>query len=708
MIRPARFLVLGALGCAAPSFVWQEGGAARAFDPPRPPADERLGRPRDLDNPAPFAADFEGKADWERRARELREQVLVAMGLWPSPEKTPLRPLVHGKIERDDYTIEKVAFASLPGHYVTGSLYRPKDSVRTGLVAGKRPAVLSPHGHWAKGRFYERTEADARKEIASGAEKTLASARYPLQARCAMLARMGFVVFHYDMVGNADSTKIAHRAGFTDLEAELRLQSFMGLQTHNSVRALDFFAGLPEVDPARIAISGASGGGTQTFMLGAIDDRPALAFPAVMVSTAMQGGCICENASLLRVGTNNIELAALFAPRPLGLTGANDWTRDIEAKGLPELKRIYGFYGAADRVTAKYFPYPHNYNQVSREMFYGFLNKHFALGLPEPIAEKPFDPVPPAELQVWGEERPRPADEADAAGVRQVMTELSDRALDELARNPDEYRRVVGVALRALVVDRLPGPDAVVASNLREFPGDGASIRRATLGRAGAREQIPVVALVPWRWDGAVVVWAHPRGKASLFDAGGRPVPAVARLLEKRVAVVAGDVFLTGEFHPPGKTTPAPWFEQKHHKDLPFAGFFYGYNRSVLANRARDLLTVLGWARFGKAVHLVAFEEAGPWALLARALAGDAVQRAALDLRGFDFEQVTKVDDPMMLPGALKYGGVHGFVPLLSHGETALWRAPAPGPRPRPPAPPGLTAFPGPPRAEDQIAWLLR
>src|SRR5262249_53578254 len=159
----------------------------------------------------------------------------------------------------------------------------------------------------------------------------------PLQARCVQLARMGCVVFFYDMVGYADSRPIGHRAGFTDAEAELRLQSFMGLQTFNSIRALDFLLSLPEVDPKRIGVTGASGGGTQTFILGAIDDRPAAAFPAVMVSTAMQGGCICENCSYLRQDCGNIDLAALFAPRPLAMSGAKDWTIDIETKGLPAL-----------------------------------------------------------------------------------------------------------------------------------------------------------------------------------------------------------------------------------------------------------------------------------------------------------------------------------------------------------------------------------
>ena len=153
----------------------------------------------------------------------------------------------------------------------------------TGSTAGsprsnaQRPRKTSPRA--ANGRWREPT--------------------YPLQARCATLARLGFVVFMYDMVGYADSGPIRHREGFTDAQAELRLQSFMGLQTWNSLRALDFLAALPDVDPDADRVTGESGGGTQTFLVTALDPRPVAAVPAVMVSGNMQGGCICENASLL-------------------------------------------------------------------------------------------------------------------------------------------------------------------------------------------------------------------------------------------------------------------------------------------------------------------------------------------------------------------------------------------------------------------------
>ncbi|MBO0700006.1 MAG: acetylxylan esterase, partial [Zavarzinella sp.] len=281
---------------AAVASAYSDDDPTRLFPDKSELRDVRLGQPKDLNGYFPFSPPRTREA-WNDRAKQVRTQVLVATGLWPMPEKTPLKPVIHGKIERDGYTVEKVYFASMPGHYVTGNLYRP-----TGKGEGKRPGVLCPHGHWANGRFHDAGEAAAKKSVESGGEKTLKSARFFLQARCAQLARMGCVVFHYDMVGYADSTAIPHRTGFTDAEAELRLQSFMGLQTWNSIRALDFLASLPDVDPARIGVTGASGGGTQTFMVCAVDDRPAAAFPAVMVSTAMQGGYVCENCSYLRVG----------------------------------------------------------------------------------------------------------------------------------------------------------------------------------------------------------------------------------------------------------------------------------------------------------------------------------------------------------------------------------------------------------------------
>jgi hypothetical protein len=106
--------------------------------------------------------------------------------------------------------------------------------------------------------------------------------------------------------------------------------------------------------------------------------------------------------------------------------------------------------------------------------------------------------------------------------------------------------------------------------------------------------------------------------------------------------------------------------------DAKFAGFTFGYNRPLLAQRVHDILTAVAYVRGHektKQVDLVGFEEAGPWALLARGLCGDAVARTAADVHGFRFEQVKAGDDPMMLPGALKYGGLPALAALAAPGE---------------------------------------
>src|SRR5207249_3689772 len=153
-------------------------------------------------------------------------------------------------------------------------------------------------------RFTQTSEDVVKREIVQGAERFEEGGRAPLQARCVTLARLGCVVFHWDMLGKADSVQLTadlvhgfktqrpemnttENWGLFSPQAEAHLQSVMGLQTWNSIRALDFLLSLPEVDPSRIAITGASGGGTQTMLLAAIDPRVALSFPAVMVSTAM-------------------------------------------------------------------------------------------------------------------------------------------------------------------------------------------------------------------------------------------------------------------------------------------------------------------------------------------------------------------------------------------------------------------------------------
>src|SRR5206468_10770755 len=278
---------------------------ASATEPSRPI--KTLNTPREF--PAIFSRD-----GWQARAKDIREHVLVSCGLWPMPDRTSLDPHIFGKIERDGYSVEKVYIRAMPGFYLAGNLYRP-----LGRGKGPFPGILNPHGHWKEGRLVDTKDGSA-------------------AARCISFARQGMVAFSYDMVGyndthfaNADPNKASydsHRSFGAAKADQLWSISLMGLQTWNSIRALDFLESLPEVDKKRLACTGESGGGTQTFMLGSVDDRLAVQAPIVMVSHSMQGGCVCENAPGLRVDYSNMEIAAVPAPRPQILVAATGgWTR---------------------------------------------------------------------------------------------------------------------------------------------------------------------------------------------------------------------------------------------------------------------------------------------------------------------------------------------------------------------------------------------
>ncbi len=649
----------------------EAAGPARVFPEGKSPADSRLGITRNLrDKYHPWAAPKTLK-QWDAESGRVRRQLEVATGLWPAWPRGPIKPVIHGRVDRGDYTVEKVYFASLPGHYVTGSLYRPKQS------KGRRPGILCPHGHWPQGRFYDAGADTAAAQLKQGAEKFEAGARYPLQARMVQLARMGCVVFHYDMVGYADSGALPHRSGFGDVEAVLRLQNLMGLQTFNSIRALDFLASLSDVNNTRIAVTGASGGGTQTFMLCALDPRPKVAFPAVMVSTGMQGGCVCENCCFLRPGINNITIAALFAPRPMALSGANDWTIDIETKGLPELKAVYGLYGKADLVHAKCYPqFGHNYNQVSREMMYSWMNKFLELGLDEPIRERDFKPIAPSQLKVFDAEHPQPRDAMSLEQYRAAHTRMIEgqyaKLLTGKGKSLSRYRRVVGSAARVL----LAGTPSTGYSSRGVGKGKlsgGGTFETGTITRTGLGHAIPWTLLTPAQGAGAsLVAWFDGDGKAALFDEGGRPLPAVRRLLDAGHTVLSADVYLTGELTPEGKPVTGVATHES------FVGYTYGYNLPPLTHRVRDVLTVV--SAFGTKqsfavkggrmrVHLVGTKGAGTWVVLARAAmsSGKAVRGLTIaDVGGFAFSKITRRDDPMLLPGALKYGGLGGLAALAA------------------------------------------
>jgi hypothetical protein len=670
------------------------------------PHDRRLGPLRTLDSYFPFTPPASVEA-WKVRAERLRRQVLLAAGLWPMPDRTPAHAVIHGKVDREGYTVEKVYFESYPGHFVTGSLYRPKGR------AGKRPAMLCPYGHWAGGRYFDAGLEEVRREIKRGAEKFEVGGRYILQAQCVQLARMGCVVLQYDMVGVADSRQLEHSPGsrpemntpknwgFFSPQAELRLQTQFGLQTYNSLRALDFLCALPDVDPERIGMTGGSGGGTQTFILCAIDPRPAAELPAVMVSTAMQGGCTCENASYLRIGAGNVDFAALMAPKPLGLLAAHDWTLEIEKKGLPELKQLYKMLGAEDCVQAWTFPqFGHNYNYVSRAVMYGWFNRHLKLGQKEPIIEEDHKPLTHDELCVWDQEHPRPPAGPDyERSLLRWLTENSRKQMENLRPKDEkslaEYRRVVVGAIEVMIGQGLPEADSLAVKPVQSQDLGPWRLEKLLLGNRESGAELPVIRLGPQSGASThVVVWIDPRGKQGLFDAQGRLRPIPERLLQNGCSLWAADLFGQGEFTSDGKPIQKTRLNRGDNNAwLRYpGGYTFGYNPSVFVERVHDVLTLVAAARKSNAesaapqVDLIGLRGAGHWVAAARAVAGGAIRRAVVDTSGFRFTQVNSFDHPDFFPGGAKYDDLPGLLALAA--PHPLWLAGE-----KEPPPPLLAAY---------------
>lgn len=303
------------------------------------------------DKLAALGARLQTLKDWRQRADSIRAQLRNGMELEEFPARTPLNPRYRNKKKLDGYTVESVVFESLPGFFVTGNLYRPAGKFKKKSL----PVILSPHGHFPDPLDYGRFRKD-------------------MQIRCAALARMGAVVFAYDMVGWGESLQVAHKH-----------PKVLLFQTWNSIRAIDFLLTLREADPERIAVTGASGGGTQTFMLAALDNRVKVSVPVVMVSSHFFGGCLCESGMPVHKNGSavytNAEIACLMAPKPmLWVSDGSDWTKNNGTVEYPFAKNIYALYDKAPSVEHVHLADEgHDYGINKRLPMYKFMARHLGL-----------------------------------------------------------------------------------------------------------------------------------------------------------------------------------------------------------------------------------------------------------------------------------------------------------------------------------------
>ena len=607
------------------------------------------------------------------------------------PTKGPLNAVIHGAIDCGEYTVEKVYFESAPGFFVTGSLYRPKNA------KGKVPGVLFAHGHWQDARLSEQSVELTRKEIATGQERFEEGGRSRFQSMCVQLARMGCVVWQWDMLSDSDSNQFSREVvhkfakqrpemntaenwGLYSPQAEANLQSIMGLQTWNAVRSLDFVLSLPEVDSERIAITGASGGGTQTMLLAAIDPRVKLSFPAVMVSTAMQGGCTCENATLLRINTGNVEFAGLFAPKPQGMTTADDWTKEMSTKGFPELQQLYKLYGSPKNVVLQRGEhFPHNYNAVTRSAFYTWLNRHFKLGLDEPVIERDYRLLTREQLTVWDDAHPAPPanDPEFERRLLKWFTDDTKQQLEKCLSSPDLLRSVIGAGIEA-IIGRPFDKAGSVEWKLSEKADRGEWIEMSgLLTNTTHGEEIPVLWLYPKKWNGLATIWLDESGKSGLFGADWQLKPAVRQLVEKGFTVLGADLLFQGEFTPSGESVTQTRVVANPRE---FAGYTFGFNHSLFSQRVHDVMTMVMFLQSTKvgshphptSISAVGLDEMGIVLLAARSLTGNAIKHAAIDTHGFRFGSLLDFRSTRFLPGGAKYLDVPGLVAFNNRHSTWL------------------------------------
>jgi len=578
-----------------------------AIDPGAFPQDVRLDRVRDTDTPFAMTR-FRSRDEWETFADGLRRKLLVGSGLWPLPDRTSLNARVEDVAEYDDYIVSRVHFEATPGFFVTGNLFRP-----TG--PGPFPGVVCPHGHWEHGRL-EHTDLGS------------------IPARGITLARMGMVAFTYDMLGYNDSRQLHHRFEDQSEEERKRLELWgihpFALQLWSSIRAVDFMQALPYVDSDNIACTGASGGGTQTFALTAVDDRIKVAAPVNMISHSMQGGCICENSPLIRFSASNMEVGALAAPRPMMMISASgDWTKKTPKVEYPAIRGIYDLYGAADRVANVHVDAPHNYNRDSREAVYRFFGEWVLDGGREwdEFSESDVIPESKESARVFPDNEDTGHDSGTSV-LQRMISERIDRfhsTLPKTANDLDAFRRDYGPALSDVTGVSIPEAFDIYPTVLRSDPRLEYLVEGLQLRWRGV--SIPAVLCKPLDQVRGSALVVHGEGKASLVDIrSGEPGALISRLLDAGIAVLAIDAFRTGEHF-------------LHDSERTYGRFPTTFLPTDTGYRIQDIVTALAYLRtrddVGDVSALIGLGDAGVWSLFASALDGNVPMTFA-DANGFD------------------------------------------------------------------------
>lgn len=388
--------------------------------------------------------------EWEIQKQELRKRLLEAWGGFPETASGLTVKLV-GTVQRDGYRVEKLLIETFPDVWLTANAYVPERE-------GKLPAVLGVHGHW------------------KGAKQDPV-----VQSRCIGLAKLGFFVLMVDAIGAGER---AIGKGLGEYHGAMTGGSLLptgrtlaGLQVAENMRCVDYLRTRPEVDPERIGVTGASGGGNQSMYEGAFDERIKAAVPVCSVgSYRVYVGvacCMCEVVPGALQFTEESGVLALTAPRALMVINA---TKDAvqfsvaQAEGsLKEAHEVYKLYGVEGKLRHTIFESGHDYSRPMREAMYGWMTLHLkGEGDGSPIQEPEFTTEDPETLRCFpGESRPE-----TYVTLPQLCEREGRLALENVRRQPatsiEESRR----KLVELLLPTLP-EQAALQQRLEKSPREG-------------------------------------------------------------------------------------------------------------------------------------------------------------------------------------------------------------------------------------------
>ena len=474
--------------------------------------------PAQAQSPDPYLDWVRSQAAQMRKAdpisqEALRQKLAYALGL-DTPLAKDLQPKVLSTVQGDGFRVEKVTFQTFPGVRMPGLLWLPEKP-------GKYPAVLNVHGHWP------------------GAKQDPV-----VQARCAALARAGFVALAVDALGagerGVDRALGEYHGAMTGAGLLPVGLPLCGAQILENSQALTYLQSRPEVDGEKLGVTGASGGGNQTMYLAAWDKRVKAAVPVCSVGNyqAYLGAacCMCEVVPGALSFTEEDGLLALTAPRALMVISASRDARQFSPeearKSIADARKVYAQMGSDKALVHQVFESGHDYSKPMREAMVGFMRLHLSRGDGSPVPEADFKPFPREELRCF------PADAGSPEGWISVPRFAKKIGLQALASNPlpadgvdDSWR---GQKIKALhKVLAIPGddhdqdtPEAVLSQSgetLAWHPEKGVTLTASIHPASGAAPA--VILLHP---EGAAAAKSHPLFKA-LADAGAWVVTADLR-----------------------------------------------------------------------------------------------------------------------------------------------------------------------------------